>query len=221
MQSLVDRVRSFVISHAAQTLGHAHMPPYSEASPYVEFFHKKLGEGRPVFYSFGQKYRWIITHYMRGVQCSPSPVTMHSLGLWSVSHVSVGGGVPGVDPSPVFGVAIFASSLEPIDPWVVGLGILLDFVLKCEVDPSHIHTLDGGKSVAHLDRGHPNVEVVRSANSFSGWDARTYGFGVPFPQEPSCALGVIHPHHFDRAGNCRCPLCATHHQPLLQEWVRI
>jgi hypothetical protein len=223
MHDSSERVQEFVVSHVTQTMRGV---MYSVVLPYIPHTHKVLGDARVVLGIFCSEFRWSITHHMRHIARSvgdrlPSPIVMHSFGLWVTSNASVESGVPDDYPSPMFGTAVFASSLAPIDPWVIGLDILLDFIVECELDPSHIHTLDGAQGVAHLDRGQPNLEVVRPANSFSGWDARTYGFGVPFPQEPPCALGVTHPHHFDRAGNCRCPPCATKHQPLLRNWVRL
>jgi len=50
-----------------------------------------------------------------------------------------------------------------------------------------------------------------------GWDALRFDGRRVSPMRP-CAKGIVHPHHFDRYGACRCACSASHHVPLLEAW---
>jgi hypothetical protein len=50
-----------------------------------------------------------------------------------------------------------------------------------------------------------------------GWDALRFDGRRVSPLRP-CLKGIVHPHHFDRYGACRCACSASHHVPLLEAW---
>lgn len=118
----------------------------------------------------------------------------------------------------MYAKASFSCALiPPPDAYVPLLRKVFSDIHRFDSDPVAIHALDTARS--------PISPI--GVNTRSGWSAVDY---IDFVRRRKlisssvvrveCTQGIVHPHHFDGFGNCRCSRYAAHHRPLLRQWGR-
>lgn len=158
-----------------------------------------------LFTVYGRQYRWTVEYSPSGRFGIPS-------GVLHVNAAADGVGSWGQTLHHVISLDKYSCYLHKLDGTEGELGAevvraVLRLVFLLEEDVTRIYdppwTVEGTSVTFHGANG-----------TGSGWGA----ISPPPRRAGSCANGVLHPHHFDVFGGCRCSLDALMHLPLLRLW---
>jgi hypothetical protein len=164
-----------------------------------------------VYEVYGKLFRWSIV-YERVLHREEDP---HSFDEYLYTLTLPMNQVPTI--VCMYAKASFSCALiPPPNAYVSLFRKVFSDISRFDSDPVAIHALDTGRS--------PLSPV--GVNTRSGWSALDYiahavrtRLNTPINEiHIRCKHGIVHPHHFDDFGNCRCSQYAWHHRPLLRQW---
>jgi hypothetical protein len=155
---------------------------------------------------YGHQYRWVVEYSPSGRFGIPSGV------LHLNAQAACTGSAWGDPPNHVISLDKYSSYSQKLDGTDGELSVevvraVLRLVFLLEEDESRIYA--------------PPWTVEGTDVTFHGANGTGAGWGAVSPpprRGGSCLCGVLHPHHFDVFGGCRCSLDALMHLPLLRLW---